>query len=168
MCRCGALIPQSIKTCEKCKETGESRHAVYNRTRRDKRAAEFYISKEWRAMRQVIMSVYDYIDVYALYETGNLIAVKESDPVHHIIELEENWTQRLNPLNLIPLSSGTHNTVTALYKRDRRTMKETQERIRQAIEYHFKEEGGIRKVLERQNLVAPPLNLGENSPREFR
>ncbi len=149
VCRCGALIPQSMRLCEQCEERNQSRHVVYNNTRRDQRAAEFYVSKEWRVIRPVIMSIYDYIDIYALYEMGELITLKESDPIHHIIELEEDWERRLDPLNLIPLSSSTHNTITALYKKDKATMKATQARIRQVIERHFREAGGIEKVFSR-------------------
>ncbi len=121
---------------------------IYNNTRRDRRAAEFYVSKEWREIRPVIMSVYDYIDIYALYVMGELITLKESDPIHHIVELEEDWTQRLNPLNLIPLSLATHNTITALYKKDKASMKATQASIQQVIERHFREAGGIKKVFD--------------------
>ena len=58
-CRCGKLIPQSVKMCEECEQRQQSRHMIYNNTRRDKRAAEFYVSKEWRAMRERIIEVYD-------------------------------------------------------------------------------------------------------------
>lgn len=153
--------------CEKCEKKQQSRHVVYNNTRRDKRAAEFYVSKEWRAIRPVIMSVFDYIDIYALNAMGELITLKDSDPIHHIVELEEDWSMRLNPLNLIPLSSSTHNTITALYKKDKATMIATQTRILKVITCHFKGAGGINEVLKRQFLVAPPPRLGENSPREF-
>lgn len=167
-CRyCGKLIPQSMKMCEECQQKQQSRHVVYNNTRRDPRAAEFYISKEWRELRPVIMSVYEYVDIYALYVTHELITLNDSDPVHHIIELEEDWEQRLNPLNLIPLSQRTHNTITALYKRSAASMKATQTQLRSLIEYHFREAGGYKKVLCNSFLVAPPLFFGENSPREF-
>lgn len=66
-CRCGKLIPQSMKMCEECEQRQQSRHMIYNNTRRDERAAEFYVSKEWRAMRERIIEVYDNIDIYALY-----------------------------------------------------------------------------------------------------
>lgn len=39
--------------------------------------------------------------------------------------------------------------------------------VRTLIEYHFREAGGYKKVLCDSFLVAPPLFLGENSPREF-
>ena len=112
------------------------------------------------------MSVYEYVDIYALYVEHQLITLKDSDPIHHIIELEEDWEQRLNPLNLIPLSHRTHNTITALYKQSNASMKATQTQLRSLIDYHFKEAGGYEKVLCDRFLVAPHLFFGENSPRE--
>ncbi len=166
VCRCGVMIPQTMKMCERCERRQQSRHVVYNNTRRDKRAAEFYLSKEWRAIRPVMMAVYDYIDIYALYELGELITLKDSDPIHHIVELEDDWNQRLNPLNLLPVSQATHNAITALYKQDKATMRAMQTKIRQVISRHFEEAGGIEKVLNRFSKVAPIPRLGENSPRE--
>lgn len=107
-CRCGKLIPQSMKMCEECEQRQQSRHMIYNNTRRDERAAEFYVSKEWRAMRERIIEVYDNVDIYALYVEHELLTC---NPVHHIIELEDDWEQRLNPFNLIPLNHKTHNTM---------------------------------------------------------
>lgn len=163
-CRCGKLIPQTIKRCDQCEESQKSRHTIYNNTRRDKRAAEFYVSREWRTMRECIIKVFDNIDIYALYLTKELLTC---EPVHHIVELDEDWTQRLNPLNLIPLNISTHNTITALYKKDKTTMIATQNQLRNMIEYHFREAGGYKKVLSDAFLVAPPLFFGENSPREI-
>lgn len=161
LCRCGRLIPQSIKMCEQCEaaEQERSRHVIYNETRRDSRAAEFYISKEWRTMRPIIVSVYDSIDIYALYVLGKLKVLSKSDPIHHIIELEDDWSKRLDPFNLLPASHETHNTITALYKKDKATMKATQAQIRDIIAHHFKEAGGIEKVLYKAGLVAPPPSL---------
>lgn len=166
-CRCGKLIPQSMKMCEECEKRQQSRHVIYNNTRRDKRAAEFYVSKEWRAIRPVIMSVFEYVDIYALYVMHQLITLDDSDPVHHIVELEEDWEQRLNPLNLIPLNHNTHSTITALYKKSKESMRATQKQLRSLIEYHFRDAGGYKKVLCDSFLVAPPPFFGENSPRKF-
>lgn len=163
-CRCGKLIPQSVKMCEECEQRQQSRHMIYNNTRRDKRAAEFYVSKEWRAMRERIIEVYDNVDIYALYVENELLTC---EPVHHIVELEDDWEQRLNPFNLIPLNHKTHNTITALYKQSKASMRATQKQLRSLIEYHFREAGGYKKVLCDSFLVAPPLLFGENSPREF-
>lgn len=163
-CRCGKLIPQSMQMCEECKRRQQSRHMTYNNTRRDERAAEFYVSKEWRAMRERIIEVYDNVDIYALYVEHELLTC---NPVHHIVELEDDWEQRLNPFNLIPLNHKTHNTITALYKQSKASMRATQKQLRSLIEYHFREAGGYKKVLSDSFLVAPPLLFGENSPREF-
>lgn len=158
-CRCGKLIPQTMKMCEECEKKQQSRYVMYNNTRRDRRAAEFYLSKEWRALRPVIMSVYGYVDIYALYVMHELKTLGESDPVHHIIELEEDWQQRLNPLNLIPLKHETHSTITALYKQSKAGMRDTQKQLRSLIDYHFKEAGGYGKVLRDAFLVTPTLFL---------
>ena len=166
-CKCGKLIPQSLKMCEECEAKAPSRYVVYNNTRRDKRAAEFYLSKEWRALRPVIMSVYEHVDIYALYVMNELKLLEKSDPIHHIVELEEDWEQRLNPLNLIPLKHETHSIITALYKQSNASMRATQKQLRSLIDYHFREAGGYEKVLSDAFLVTPPLNLGENSPREI-
>ena len=150
-CRCGKLIPQSVKMCEACERRQQSRHMIYNNTRRDKRAAEFYVSKEWRAMRERIIEVYDNVDIYALYVENELLTC---EPVHHIVELEDD-------------NHKTHNTITALYKQSKANMRATQKQLRSLIEYHFREAGGYKKVLCDSFLVAPPLLFGENSPREF-
>lgn len=156
VCRCGKLIPQTMKMCEACEEREQSRHVIYNNTRRDKRTAEFYLSKEWRALRPIVLQVFDYIDIYALYVEKQIITLSDSDPIHHIIELEEEWNQRLNPLNLIPLSHNTHNSITALYKESKANMRATQTQIRGLITFHFKGAGGINKVFEKAGIVAPP------------
>lgn len=62
---------------------------------------------------------------------------------------------------------AAHNTITALYKQSKASMRATQKQLRSLIEYHFREAGGYKKVLCDSFLVAPPLFLGENSPREF-
>ena len=59
-------------------------------------------------MRERIIEVYDNVDIYALYVENELLTC---EPVHHIVELEDDWEQRLNPFNLIPLNHKTHNTM---------------------------------------------------------
>lgn len=170
-CRCGKLIPQSIKMCEECakrqqenKAGQQSRYVVYNNTKRNQKTAEFYLSREWRALRPVIKSVYGYMDIYALYVLKEIKTLEEFDPIHHIVELDEDWEQRLNPLNLIPLKKETHSIITALYKKSKESMKATQTQLRALIEYHFREAGGYEKVLSDAFLVTPPSNLWRKLP----
>lgn len=105
------------------------------------------------------MSVYEYVDIYALYVQHELKTLDDSDPIHHIVELEEDWEQRLNPMNLIPLKHETHSIITALYKRSRASMYATQKQLRSLIDHHFREAGGHEKVLSGAFLVTPPLFL---------
>lgn len=123
MCRCGKLIPQEIKLCDACQERAGQRYIDYNEHRRDDKTAAFYVSKQWRMMRAQVLAAYDYIDVYAYYVMKE---IRRADTVHHIAELSDDWERRLDPRNLIPLASATHNTIHTLYERDRATKIETQ------------------------------------------
>jgi hypothetical protein len=105
-------------------------------------------------MRERIISLFDNLDIYALYINNEILPC---EPVHHIIELDEDWEQRLNPTNLLPINQVTHNTITALYKKSNASMKATQKQLRSLIEYHFREAGGYKKVLYEAKIVAPPL-----------
>lgn len=159
-CKCGKLIPQTLQMCEDCKAKALSRYVIYNNTLRDKRAAEFYISKEWRRMRECIINLFDNVDIYALYIHQELLTC---EPVHHIIELQEDWEQRLNPMNLIPLNKSSHSIITALYQRSKISMRTTQKQLSALIDYHFREAGGYEKVLYDAKLVTPPFSL-EKTP----
>lgn len=150
-CRCGALIPQGIRVCEKCaagkQAYGMSRHMEYNTFRRDKKAADFYISTEWRRLRELILSKYDGLDPYAYTVQRRVIT---ADIVHHITELNDDWNRRLDPLNLIPLSAGNHGIISALYKRDNATKLQTQKLLYSIIRERWEEVGGIEKVFNGQ------------------
>ncbi len=145
-CRCGALIPQGIKQCKDC-EAGSgrelSRHMEYNLYRRNRKTAEFYLSKEWRRLRAFIISKYDGLDLYALYVQHK---IKTADMVHHITEVEEDWNKRLDPMNLFPLSNQNHGIISALYDKDEATKKATQELLRDIIRKHWEDRGGPQKV----------------------
>ena len=163
-CRCGKIIPQALKRCETCQANLKSRHVIYNQTRRDPKAEAFYNSKEWKTLRKVMIDIYDGIDIYALYLNQEILPC---DRVHHIVELEDDWSRRLDPFNLIPLNQRTHNTITAQYKQSQASMKATQKQLYALILRHFGGAGAYQKVLCQALNVAPPLFSGENSPREF-
>lgn len=131
MCRCGRLIPQTIRLCDKCEEAAGQRYKDYNEHRRDTRTAAFYTSKEWRKTREFVLSRYDYIDLYAYYV---LHEIRRADTVHHITELSEDWERRIEIANLIPLASSTHRTIHTLYDRDTATKAATQAKLRQLLE----------------------------------
>lgn len=148
MCRCGAAIPQNMGLCRTCAEgkgSRQSRHMEYNRFRRDKRAAAFYVSAEWRRARAAAMQLYDGMDIYAYYVQHRIMT---ADMVHHIVELEEDWEKRFDIANLLPLSNGNHGIISALYGKDEATKRVTQEQLRGIIAGHWKGGGGMDKVLD--------------------
>lgn len=144
-CRCGTPIPQGIQLCPACQEKAKnmpSRHMEYNERRRNKKAAAFYVSSEWRGVRASILRKYDGIDPYALYVQRRVVP---ADMVHHIVELDEDWSKRLEVTNLIPLSNANHGVISALYKRDEATKKETQKLLREVARRYAEEVGGPEK-----------------------
>lgn len=127
ICRCGRLIPQNQQMCADCSKHDKVRHTMYNSTIRDHRAAQFYTSQAWRSCRASILARYDYLDIYDLFINQRMTAAEH---VHHIIELTDDWSQRLNVNNLIPLSHANHSIISQLYKHDKET---TQQLLRSLI-----------------------------------
>lgn len=148
MCRCGAYIPQNISMCTTCAagQSGQvSRHMEYNRFRRNKKTAAFYISADWRKVRVDVLRLYDGLDIYACYIQHRIVT---ADMVHHIIPIEEDWSKRFDKTNLLPLSSANHGVIEALYDKNDVSKKDTQQLLYGLIDLHWKEDGGILKVLE--------------------
>lgn len=106
--RCGRILPVG----ERCSCQPAYRRD-YNKFRRDKKVSAFRASAEWRAMRQQIIERDNGTDQYVLHTTG---ALRPGFSVHHIIPLSDDWSQRLNPNNLICLSDDTHASIEYRYK----------------------------------------------------
>lgn len=147
-CKCGLLIPQELKVCPECETaaaTGQtSRHMEYNTHRRNRKTAAFYVSSQWRSTRALALQLYDGLDLYAYYVQHRIVT---ADMVHHITEIEDDWSQRLKVENLFPLSNTNHGVISALYRRDEATKRRTQEQLRAILRQHWDEVGGIEKVL---------------------
>lgn len=101
LCKCGAKVPVG----EVCKVCGYDRHRQYDNTLRDDKTKKFYKSKEWTALSKQTRLRYSNIDIYQLYKYGKLVP---SDMVHHIIPVKQDWSKRLDPDYLIPLSASSH------------------------------------------------------------
>ena len=125
-CGCGKLIPQGTARCPAC----VSRHMVYNRRDRDAQAAAFYNSREWRIVRAQVLMRYACLDLYAFYIDNTVIT---ADMVHHIEELRDCWDKRLDPSNLIPLNSQSHNKISAQYNLGGKPKKDAQNLLRSLL-----------------------------------
>lgn len=142
-CRCGALIPQNIAVCAACEANAagqQSRHMTYNKHRRNKKTAAFYVSSEWRKTRAETIRRFDGVDIYAFYV---LHVIQTADMVHHITPIEDDWNRRLDVTNLIPLNNHDHGIIEALYDKDEQTKKATQKMLYDLIERHWKATGGV-------------------------
>lgn len=101
--KCGKLIPYPNTYCNDCRRdipTRKESSKHYDKHRRNKTNDVFYHSQEWRALSAYVMSKYNYQCV----ECG-----KVATEVHHIVELNEDWSKRLDIDNLIPLCTSCHN-----------------------------------------------------------
>lgn len=103
------------------KNEAYDRNNYYDNNLRNKRNDEFYHSGPWIETREYILRKYKGLDLYAFFIEKKILY---ADTVHHIEELNENWSKRLDIDNLIPLSNSTHNVIHAMYKKDKsRTQK---------------------------------------------
>ena len=140
-CKCGKLIPQGTKYCKACEEKQQgqqSRHMQYNKHRRNKQAAEFYICAAWRKAKAEALQRFDHIDIYAYYVDH---VIKGADMVHHIVPIADDWNKRLEADNLIPLSGDTHNRIEATYDRSTADKKAMQQLLYKLIKRYQSESG---------------------------
>lgn len=129
--RCQAVvIDVTQECCERCLGNGERRHKEYDCFRRDRRAAAFYHSPEWAHMAEHIRQVQGGVDLWALYEQHRFVS--EELCVHHIVELSEDWSQRLCEENLFLTSRRSHALIHKLYRHNR---KQTQDRLRDILNH---------------------------------
>lgn len=102
---CIEYIPRNKKPAYCAKHTQEI-HRVYDKTR-EPRIVAFYNSKKWRDLRQSVLAEHHYMCVPCKAE-GKLTA---ADTVHHVIELRDDWSKRLDRANCMPVCRTCHNLI---------------------------------------------------------
>lgn len=120
--RCGKRIPEG----EKC-GCIKKRHTDYDKNYRDKKATEFYHSRQWQQARENALNLDGGIDVYLYMTTGE---IKLADTVHHIESLRDAWEKRLSLDNLMSLNHDTHSSIERLYVADKQG---TMERLKRML-----------------------------------
>lgn len=117
MCpKCKRLIDYSKKYCDECAKKYSKEKTEINRTY-DKNVRksddnikyyEFYHSKEWKIVSELVMQHYNGLCLKCLLERNE---VKEHDVIHHVLEIKsvEGWKERLNKELLVPLCHNCHN-----------------------------------------------------------
>ena len=128
--KCGKRIPEGT-TCpciiQMQQRMKKLRDKDYDTNRRDRQSKAFYESKEWKRVRDGVLLLDDYIDVYLYVTTGEIVP---ADTVHHIIPLKDDWSRRCDVDNLISLSQGSHGIIEGLYKDDKHG---TQEKLMEML-----------------------------------
>lgn len=98
--RCGKRLTASAK-CDCVKK----RHREYDKYTRNNKVNDFYHSNEWLEKREDRKRYFNGIDIYSYYVLGVL---EYGRPTHHIVELKEDWSKRLDDNNLILLTEKNH------------------------------------------------------------
>lgn len=120
---CKEIIPANERYCDRHKNAynHEIRRTV------DRQYDDFYHSKEWRILQGCIMKKYFGLCVYSYVIEHKTV---RAGAVHHIVEIKDNFTLRLCPENLIPLSEETHSMVRKWYAENK---SKTQEMFRECL-----------------------------------
>lgn len=118
---CNWLVPQGVKYCAAhgVDKTADNRqrHKEYDTHCRNQTAKVFYNSAEWKAARARAMARDAGIDIYLYITDGRIVP---ADTVHHIVELMEDYSKRLDIDNLISISEATHSMISKAYKNSTR------------------------------------------------
>lgn len=81
------------------------RYKDYSSNRRNKEHHAFYTSKEWRALREYVMMIYNYLCIDC--------PLTPADVVDHDIPITVDWSLRLTISNCKPRCHACHNKKTA-------------------------------------------------------
>lgn len=131
ICICGKLINTNDKYCYNCQKRKDRekklQYKEYDSKRKDSKEWNFYKSKEWLTVRNYILNKYNGLDLYSLYVNGK---IEYANTIHHIIELNEDWSLRLDINNLFPCCETTHNLIHGLYVNNK---VKTQELLRELL-----------------------------------
>lgn len=129
-CRCGKQIPISDRCCKECAAYYHAQDAKYHKKydKSNRTHSDFYDSTEWKELRALVKRNYKGIDIYDYYINNQITT---ATTVHHIVELRDDYTKRLDINNLIAVSGSNHSKIHRMYFRKK---KETQELLRQLID----------------------------------
>ena len=110
ICRCGKVIPYSMKRCPECEAKAEKERKenirYYKQTTydRDSKYNKFYKRKEWIKGRQLAI-----VRDHALCrDCLDKDVITPYNIVHHIVPIKEDWSKRLDIDNLVCLCESCH------------------------------------------------------------
>lgn len=119
---CGKKIPVG-EVCECSINNARERYKRYSKQRNDKQEQSFYHNSRWINKRSNRTRDLIYVDWFEYYTKGKAV---EGYTLHHIIELKDDWSMRLDDDNLIYLTQSNHRLVHEAYLKSEKDKKEMQ------------------------------------------
>ena len=109
--KCGKKIAQGV-TCECVKATRKEYNKNVRYNKDNMKYSKFYDSIHWKRMSTYIRCKYNGLCLvcYIKYKV-----LKIADVVHHIVELKEDYSKRLDEENLVTLCHSCHNILHSNY-----------------------------------------------------
>lgn len=138
-CRCGKIIPQDISMCSECEAKFNNRkkqgYKDYKNKRTDIKEQKFYSKSnhEWNLTRAAVINRDEGLCI--LCDSNNKEGYAEE--VHHIIELKEDWSRRLDMTNLVSLCKRCHYYTHKKYNKDNKSKIEMQNKLKQLIKQNY-------------------------------
>lgn len=155
MCSCGKLIDYTEKHCEECTtkldQLDKQRHKQNKASRKDKKEQELYTSTLWVKVKEEVKIKTYGIDAYEYYINNRVVT---GEVVHHIVEVKEDWSKRLDISNLIYITNSTHRHIHNAYSKSNEERKQMQNILYELLDrfnkefksnYDYARVGGIKK-----------------------
>lgn len=155
MCSCGKLIDYTEKHCEECTnkldQLNKQRHKQNKASRKDKKEQELYTSTLWVKVKEEAKIKTYGIDAYEYYINNRVVS---GEVVHHIVEVKEDWSKRLDISNLIYITNSTHRHIHNVYSKSNEERKQMQNILYELLDrfnkefksnYDYARVGGIKK-----------------------
>lgn len=138
---CHKIINGNEKYCEEHKKESDvnvkEKHKHYKRMRIDQREQSFYNSKQWIMLRDFIAVKYKGLCLWSYCIEDSIVS---ADTYHHIIPVKDDWNERLDIYNIIPLSNRAHNMIHEMYKKD----KESTQKVLKELIFKWNELNGVK------------------------
>lgn len=106
--RCGKRL-HANETCSCLK----NRHKEYRKYRTDTKEETFYASQQYQKVKNILKEKYKRLDIYEYYINHRIVV---GYTMHHIVEIKDDWSRRLDMDNLIYLTESNHQMVHKAYK----------------------------------------------------
>lgn len=132
---CNAVIGYKEQYCDKHKkkqmEHNKQRYKLYDAKVRDPKLKAFYSSKAWKSTSLAIKKRDRGLCKLCLYKNMK----GDAETTHHIVEIKEDFEQRLSEKNLISLCDKCHKQVHAEYEKGQKSKENQQKELYLALNY---------------------------------